>query len=185
MLALHPVADEFCSFLASCFECVRSRACVVLLCVSGPLRSSSVKSFQIKATRFEVQSVVREGSRSALAYWYVLCVLRFSLRCCFGLSFVFLVCFSGWVISRLMPAVFVLEKLWCRMVHRSVCVACVCARLHKWTATGVALFHSPAWSPTLHILTTRQILYHSQCGIIAAMKSSKRHAPTLSLVLGQ
>ena len=149
-------------FVASCFVCVRSRACVVFLCVSGPLRSSAVKSFQIKATRFKVQSVVRKGSRSALAFWYVLCVLRFSLRCCFGLSFVFLVCFSGWVISRWMPAVFVREKQWCRMVHRSVCVACVCARLHKWTATSVAVFHCPTWSQTLLILTSWQIRYVSR-----------------------
>ena len=35
----------------------------------GPLRSSAVKSFQIKATRFKAQSVVRKGSRSALAFW--------------------------------------------------------------------------------------------------------------------
>ena len=71
------------------------------------------------------------------------------------------------------------------MIHRSVCVACVYARLHKWTATGVAVFHCPTWSQTLLILTTCQILYHSQCGIIAALNSSKRRAPTLSLVLGQ
>ena len=69
-----------------------------------------MKSLEIKATRFHVQSVVCKGSRSALAFWYVLCVLRFSLRCCVGLSFVFLVCFSGWVISRLMAAVLLVRS---------------------------------------------------------------------------
>ena len=58
-------------------------------------------------------------------------------------------------------------------------------RLHKWTATGLAVFHCTTWSQTQLLPPLCQIRYHSQCGIIAALNSSERHAPTLSLVSGQ
>ena len=160
-------------FVASCFECVRSRACVVFLCVSGPLRLSAVKSFQIKATRFKVQSVVRKGSRSALAFWYVLCVLRFSLRCCFGLSFVFLVCFSGWVILRLMPAVLFVgssgvEWFTGQCVLRALVRACISGQPRSWQfSTALPDFRLCSFS--LRVRSATSVI----CGFNAALNSSE------------
>ena len=45
--------------------------------------------------------------------------------------------------------------------------------MHTGKPTGVAASHCITWFQTQLILTTYQIRYHSQCGIIVALDSSE------------